>query len=275
MVFLDRVARLAKRPAAAEGVARHAYARHVIGRLGREIASAKDFDARLGSALDAALGYFASQTAAIPGPFSLKGDDPAGVGPLFRNPDEIVEALGHSLAIRKTLPALHRTGHTHAYAILGMRLAQEGGTRLADHTPCSLAPTAAHSLHGVELAAFTRLLDKFKARICAGSEAAGGVGDAAGAAGLFGQGVVTAPTFLNPDEILRSLVAWLESPEDYLRIAPGAAGVASHPGSAAVSLPLMRSTDRRQWLVCSVRFPVEETMAALERTSGGRRYLLI
>jgi hypothetical protein len=79
---------------------------------------------------------------------------------------------------------------------------------------------------------------------------------------------------LHPDNLLKGLVAWLEAPENHLRIESSHVAVADQQGGWA-ELPLMRCADRRQWVISLVRISVQEALNALASESRCHRYILV
>lgn len=88
---------------------------------------------------------------------------------------------------------------------------------------------------------------------------------------------------LSPEGTLLALVDWLWTPESHLRLeADGGHGVThiqQGPGSSSseqhLHLPLLATTDRRQWLVCITRVPIEEAMQAVAQETRAHRHILV
>jgi hypothetical protein len=88
---------------------------------------------------------------------------------------------------------------------------------------------------------------------------------------------------LSPEGTLLALVDWLWSPESHLRLeADGGHGVThiqQGPGSSSheqhLHLPLLATTDRRQWLVCITRVPIEEAMQAVTQETRAHRHIIV
>lgn len=258
---------------------RHPLIDQIIKAVGNGIDKAGNLEALLVPAIQRACSYFDQQIAAIPGPIeishSLHGQGEECTT-LFPAVEHIGHALGRSLEVKESLPRLARDSHRYAFGLLGIRHRRgdtgDGHRPLADHTVCSLAPTEAEARQYLRQAAFKRLIMSFavhvdqlrrKERMQAverniQSEIAGGAGKLAAA----GKELI-------PDDLLHGLVAWLNSPEMYFRVDTG------DLGTAGTALPTLHSSDRRQWLVSLIRFPVEEALQALGRETHNHRYIYI
>jgi len=290
--MLATLARLI-RPSAPRAV--HPLLSLVVDTVGGGIAEAKDFEGLLSTALTVATDYFSGQIAAIPGPVNISeplfGQE-ASCSALFPSADEITHALGRSLEVKESLPGLARSGHQYVHALLGVRCkpGQSAGQVVpySDHTLRSLAPKESDARNYLAFVAVKRLLNDFAEHVnklrrrerllkqewnirneivdpSAPTEA--------------GEYVLAADELV-PDKLLQGLIAWLEAPEKYFRLEVGGAFLPSdrqHAGrdSAALELPLLHCSDRRQWLVCLVRFPVAEALQALERETHYHRHIFI
>ena len=263
----------------------HSLIAQIVETVGNGIDRAGNLEALLTPAIQHACSYFDREIAAIPGPIDIShtvhGQDEECTA-LFPEAEHIGHALGRSLEVKESLPGLARNSHQYVFALLGIRHRQgeTGGHShcpLADHTVRSLAPTEADARKYLRLAAFKRVVMNFaahadrlrrKERLLAverniQSEVSGPVNG--GLAGEF----VAAGKELVPDNLLRGLVAWLHSPEMYFRVDAG------DVASAGAALPTLHSSDRRQWLVSFVRFPVEEALQALSRETHNHRYIYV
>lgn len=251
----------------------------IIEAVGNGIDKASNLEALLVPAIQQACRYFDQEIAAIPGPVDISlavhGQEEECTN-LFPAAEHIGHALGRSLEVKESLPRLARDSHRHAFGLLGIRLRHgdtgNGHRPLADHTVCSLAPTEADARQYLRQAAFKRLITSFTAHIDQlrrkermqtverniQSEIAGRTMELA-----------TTDKELAPDDLLHGLVAWLHSPEMYFRVDTG------DVGAAGAALPTLHSSDRRQWLVSFVRFPVEEALQALNRETHNHRYIYI
>jgi len=262
-------------------VRRHPLIDQVIETVGGGIDQARNLEEQLTPALQHACNYFDQQIAAIPGPVEVSRaahDQAAPCAQLFPEADHIVHALGRSLEVKESLPNLARGGHGHVYALLGLRRRPgDDNGPLADHTVRSLAPTESDARDYLRYVAFKRLLMNFaahvdtlrrKERLLAvewnlQSEMAGPATTTAST----GDEIVVASKELTPDNLLRGLIAWLRSPEMHFRVESG--------DLAASTLPTLHSSDRRQWLVSFIRFPVAEGLQAIDRETHTHRYIYI
>lgn len=90
---------------------------------------------------------------------------------------------------------------------------------------------------------------------------------------------VTAEDELQPDNLLRGLLAWLERPDDHFRvgdsgfIAPSLQGVGRE--TCGVKIPLLETADRRKWLTALISFPIAEGLQAIHAETRVHRYILI
>lgn len=275
------------RPAAATPRANSLLLAQVVETVGGGIAEARDFEKLLAPAIQATSDYFAQQIAAIPGPLDIShgahGKDAISTA-IFPENDEIIRALGRSLEVKDSLPGLARKGGEHVHALLGMRRkpgASGEAHDFADHTIRSLAPTLSDTRDYLGFVAFKRILNDFaehvnklrrKHRLLKlewniRNDLSEKLSEAEG------MQFVSADD-LTPDKLLQGLLAWLESPAKYLRLENS--GVLL---PAAISgrgeLPLLHCSDRRQWLVCLVRFPVADGLRALELETHHHRHIFI
>lgn len=271
------------------------YLDQVIATFGCAITDAPRHVEHLVPAVLAAENYFERQIAAIPGPFGVSAQAHATddfLGAVFPTADEIRIALGRSIEVKEALPKLSRAGHVHVHALLGFRCrsADNGPGRplvFSDHTLKCLAPEAAEARAAIKAVAFERLLKNFnehvdrlrhKGRLLAVEWNIANARPAANAA-ANGGGFVDAAKELTPDNMLRGLCAWLHDPSAHLRVCNGDIKVAdrrSQGGEPGVhDLPVLQSSDRRQWIVCLVRFPTHEGVEALMQETRSHRYILI
>jgi hypothetical protein len=266
----------------------------IVDTLGESITSAAGWEKQLTPAVEIASAYFDRQIAAIPGPVTLSlqahGDDPL-VTAVFPSPDDIRIAMGRSVEVREFLPRLSRAGHVHLHALLGMRHRPGAGsgpesTVIADHTLKCLAPSEKEARLDLQKVAFGRLLknfvehlDKLKLKGKLLKVEWNIFNDASAAAGKNGNEFVYADQELTPDNILRGLAAWLNDPSKHLRVCVGEAKIATKGGDGSIvtsyDLPMLHSTDRRQWIVCLVKFSTHEGAEALEKETRTHRYILI
>lgn len=264
----------------------HPIVGRVASTLGYDVASSRDFEERLVPALNTAVHYYDRQVGAIPGPLAISvtayGHDPA-LRALFPTADEIRIALGRSIDVKQSLLKLVNGGQGYLHALLGMRCqAASPGLTYADHTLRSLSASETETRNELRDAALSRLMTTFTEHInklqrngkllreewnienrptTAGSPR--------------GQGeYVYAVEELLPEKLLRGIITWLEAPEQHLQVTPAGAA----PGSQALAgqgFPVLRSADRRQWLVSTVRFPIQEALDAVREEKRTHRYIFI
>lgn len=274
----------------------HPLLARVVATVGTDIAEAENFAKLLLPAIESAVEYFDRQIALIPEPLPLSEKlhgSGAGVAALFPERDEVGRTLGRSLAVKERLPDLIRDGHSEIYALLGMRPKPvEGAVAapvFADHTLHSLGNSLTDSQDTLRLAAFDRLLRNFaehaeklrrkerlpkqeweRQAVAVGKEIE--IGD--------NTEFVHAARELAPDNLLQSLIRWLGQPESFFRLEPSGITLPGSPPVGAssrkpIELPLLRCSDRRQWLVCFVRLSAAESVHALRRETHNHRYIFI
>lgn len=261
----------------------------VVDTVGGGIGQARNFEKLLLPAIDSAIDYFAGQIDAIPGPLDIShrgfAQNAASVA-LFPETGEIVRALGRSLEVKDSLPRLASHNGDQVHALLGVRRRASGaasGEGFADHTIRSLAPSLAHARDYLACAAFKRILNDFTEHVNklrrrdhllkVEWNIQNEVSDKACAADS--REYISASE-LTPDKLLEGLIGWLATPEKYLRLE--ASGIFLPAGAApreAHELPLLHCSDRRQWLVCLVHFPVAEGLRALEEETHHHRHIFI
>lgn len=267
----------------------------VIDIVGKEIGEARNFASTLSPAIDSALAYFDRQIASIPGPLPLSeqyfGVD-TGVATLFPEAADIGRALGRSLAVKEKLPELADEGHEEIHALLGMRLkpghepSAEQSMVFADHVLHSLAPNPSDTRETLRQAAFERLLKNFaehveklrrKQRLHKLEWEWNLQHDVSRTMdGDQNPEFVYADKELTPDNLLRGLTAWLSTPEIFFQLKDSPVTLPqSTPTTNHARLQQLHCSDRRQWLVCLVRFSVAEGSHALQRESHTHRYIFI
>lgn len=248
--------------------------------LGQDAVLDGRFEEQLAPALDTAMDYFRSQIATIPGPLDL--GDPAADwhARLFPAEADVAVALGRSVEVHENLHKLAGEGHQQVYALLGTRYKIQPGNpdgAFGDHTVRSLAPTELGARMAICSVAVGRIVTQFKEhtdtlrrrkrllKVEWDIRQSLKPDDIAAECQEF----VDADTELTPDNLVKGLVAWLERPEQHLRI--GASQVPEHEPA----LPMLYATDRRQWSVCMVSFEVEHALKALQTETRRHRYLFI
>jgi len=270
----------------------HAVVRQIIGVLGYDVVATADWGARVAPALNFAVEYYDKQIAQIPGPLDISAAHYMShplVHALFPARQEIAHGIGRSIEVKQPLAFIAGAEQPEAFALLGVRrqkdpAASAGEPAFADHTLRCLAATESGTRQGLRTAALTRLvaaygehLDRLRkheklprAEWNIENRADLGLADAGKEA------MVLAGEELQPEKMLRGLLAWLQRPAEHLQVT-GEAGAAVAAGAAQQieSMPELRVRDRRAWLVCFVRFPTAEGVAAMHNEHGQHRYIRI
>lgn len=257
----------------------------IVDTVGSAITKVRHFEDQLMPALEFACDYFDRQIGTIPGPLEISAAAAASdarVASLFPSQDEMVIALGRSVEVRESLPNLACHGHREVHALLGMRSkpgSQENDHQpiLVDHTIRSLAPKESDAREYLRLVAVSRLVRQFAEHVDKlrrrqrllklewnlQSELPSAV--SAGSSEEF----VYAEQELTPENLLKGLIAWLQSPDSHFRVDPHGLKVGD------LALPLLHTADRRQWLVCIVRFDCQDGLEALAKENRTHRYIFI
>jgi hypothetical protein len=287
-MFFNKLSGLVRGPRALSPT--HRFVEKVVAALGPSITEADNFEPILAQALHSAELYYHQQIQAIPGPFEISASDPANnpfVQTIFPTRDDVMAALGRSIEVRDFLPALARDGNLEFFGLLGVRervtAGNQSGLQFADHTVRSIGHSEEYCRESLRNSCLHRLLGQFREHVDT-LRNRGQIpktewnienrANAAVANEDQAPEFVVAERELSPDNLLKGLVAWLETPEVHLRIESSNAGVADHIGGRA-ELPVMRCADRRHWSVSLVQIPVEEALNALASESNCHRYILI
>ena len=271
----------------------HTVVRQIVSILGFDILASPDFASRLVPALNAAVAYFDGQIASIPGPYDIAAahytHSPI-VHALFPARQEISHGFSRSLDVAQPLAFLAGAEQTQVFALIGVRRQQgqkavgEAPT-FCDHTLRSLAASESGTRQGLRTAALTRLVTEFGERVDKLRQQGslpraewnmGSRGDQPAAEGDHGK-LVLANEELQPESLVKGLIAWLPRASDYLHVR---AGAKSREGGGAPThqidlLPELLSRDRRCWTVCLVCFPTDEGLAAVRNEVQPHRYILI
>jgi hypothetical protein len=274
------------------------------------IARLPDYRKTLEPAARFAQQYCTHLAAALPGPYAVSehryGSDPL-ISALFPRREDIATALGRSIEVRDSLPALATGAPTELYALLGLRQRVTAAPpdalpslsrawsrpRFVDHTLRSLALSEQEVRQQFAAAAFDSLRHgylqhieeqrrRYKQRHNERQlmrEVAAVGGDPVEEPDDDAHGDVD----LSPAGLLAGLTAWLYAPHRHLRLEMGnedAQVILPHAdptqrGLQKLELPTLNGVDRRRWPVCLVHFPYEEALAAVSRESMAHRYLLI
>lgn len=261
----------------------------VVETVGGGIEKARDFEKLLSPAIESANEYFARQIELIPGPVDISrqffGMDAAAAA-IFPETDEIIRALGRSLEVKDSLPRLAGRAGEHVHALLGVRRKPSGngsGEGFADHTLRCLAPGLADTRDYLALAALRRILNDFAEHVNKLRrkdhllKAEWNIeNDVVAMSGAAESLEYVSVHDLTPEKLLDGLIGWLGSPEKYLRLEDSGVFLPAGAAQSEISqLPFLHCSDRRQWLVCLVRFPVVEGLQALEQETHHHRHIFI
>ena len=266
----------------------HAVIRQIVTVLGFDVVSLPEYASRLAPAINSAVAYLDEQIAAIPGPLDISAahymHHPV-VHAMFPARNEIAHAIGRSLEVKQPLAFLAGAEQHEAFALLGVRrkLNEPPGAPpvFIDHTLRSLAATESGARQGLRTAAMMRLVTSYgehlghlrrNDKLTRQEWNIENVPDPRIAEADKGKLLVPAEE-LSPDKLLAGLIAWLQRPSEYLQIGAGAA--AQEAELKIDALPLLVCRDRRRWLVCLVRFPTAEGVAAVHSEPRQHRYITI
>jgi hypothetical protein len=268
----------------------HRFVEKVVVALGESISEANNFEPILSQALHYAESYYHQQILAIPGPFDVSASDVCNSSfsrMVFPLREDVQAALGRSVEIRDFLPALAKDGNLDFFGLLGVREKatneNEPYLRFADHTIRSIGHTEEYCRESLRNSCLHRLLGQFREHVetlrCRGRllKTEWNIEnriDASVAKEVRASEFVVAEQVLQPDNLLSGLVAWLETPENHLRIESSNILLADQTGGG-ITLPVMRCADRRHWVVSLVKMEVQEALDALSGESRCHRYILI
>lgn len=271
----------------------HTVVRQIVSILGFDILGSPEFASRLVPALNAAVEYFDGQIASIPGPYDISAAHYTHhplVHALFPARQEIAHGLGRSQDVSQPLAFLAGAEQKQVFALLGVR--RQPGQKPAgatptfcDHTLRSLAASESGTRQGLRTAALTRLVTEFGERVDKLRQQGslpraewnmGSRGDQPAADGDKGT-LVLANEELQPENLVKGLIAWLPRASSCLHVR---AGAKNHEGGGTPThqidlLPQMLSRDRRCWTVCLVCFPTDEGLAAVQNEAQPHRYISI
>lgn len=272
----------------------------VVAAVDPRIGALPDHAAHLGPAIRHARRHFARVAGEIPGPLTVSarrhGRDPA-LGALFPSVGDIVQGIGRSMDLREAVGRVD-AGADHVHALMGVRRKRrpdrDGHGQaaavelpLSDHTFRGLAPTEQHAREALSEAAFASLIRSFSTGVVGmlrqhrlassenelNREILSRMGGSGGAA--LENHLAEAARSLEPRQILTDLVACLQSPERHLRLDAENGHRVDTEGPAGIHLPLLSGTDRRDWLVCVARLPMDEVRMAMEAESRAHRFIMI
>lgn len=266
----------------------HAVIRQIVAVLGFDVVSLPEYASRLAPAINFAVAYLDQQIASIPGPLDISAahymHHPV-VHAMFPARNEIAHAIGRSLEVKQPLAFLAGAEQHEAFALLGVRRKPDAQPDAApvfvDHTLRSLAATESGARHGLRTAAMMRLVTAFgehlgslrKSDTLTRQEWNIENLDEPKIADADKGKLLVAAVELSPGKLIGGLVAWLRRPSGYLRI--GAGAVAQEAELKIDALPQLVCRDRRRWLVCLVRFPTAEGVAAVHSEPRQHRYITI
>jgi hypothetical protein len=271
----------------------HAVIRQMVSVLGFDVVASKDYGLLLVPAINAAVEYFDAQIAVIPGPFDISAAQYTHhplVHALFPTRQDIAHALGRSRDVKQPLAFLAGADQKEAFALLGARRkpnSEQAGADLGfhDHTLRTLAANEAAARHGLRTAAMTRVVTAFGEHIQKLRKPGSLLREAWNienrkdfpvADGEKGKSIL-ADDELQPEKLLQGLVAWLRRPSEHFQVRAGEKAAAGS-GDAVHQidlLPQLLVCDRRHWVVCIVRFPTGEGVAAIQNETRQHRYILI
>lgn len=272
----------------------HAVVRQIVAVLGFDVVSSPAYGSSLAPVINAAVEYFDQQVAAIPGPLDISAahymHHPL-VHALFPARQEIAHGIGRSMDVKQSLAFLSGADQPEAFGLLGVRRQKDGpqngnGPVFCDHTVRSLAASEAGARQGLRTAALMRVVtgfgehvDRLRNRIQL-PRTEWNIENRTDLVIADGEKdkPVLASEELRPENLLRGLIAWLERPAEHLQVRVGAklgAGGQADPAHQIESLPELLTRDRRRWLVCLVRFPTAEGVAAIHNETRQYRYIRI
>ena len=268
----------------------HAVVRQIVGVLGYDVVATPDSGARLAPALNFAVEYYDKQIAQIPGPLDISAAHYTHhplVHALFPARQEIAHGIGRSVDVKQPLAFLAGADQPEVFALLGVRRRKLPGGSVdpvfSDHTLRCLAATESGARQGLRTAALTRLvaaygehLEKLRKhdKLPRASWNIENRTDLA-AADADKNAMAIAGEELRAENLLRGMVAWLQRPGEHLQVLAESRVAAADAAQQIEALPELGVRDRRHWLVCFVRFPTAEGVAAMHNEQGQHRYIRI
>ncbi len=271
----------------------HAVIRQMVKVLGFEVVGVADHWARLAPAINGAVEYFDAQIAAIPGPFDIAAAQYTHhplVHALFPARQEIAHGLGRSRDVKQPLAFLAGADQKEVFALLGARRkpdSQQSGADAGfhDHTLRTLAANEVGARQGLRTAALARVVTAYGEHIQKLRQPGSlprqawnieNRKDFPVAEGEKGKPIL-AEDELQPDKLLQGLIAWLQRPSEHFQVRVGEKAAAGSQDAVHQIdlLPRLLVCDRRQWVVCIVRFPTSEGVAAIQNETRQHRYILI
>lgn len=273
----------------------HPVIRQMVSVLGFDVVASREDWARLVPAINSAVEYFDAQIATIPGPFDISAAQYTHhplVHAVFPSRQDIAHCIGRSQDVKQPLAFLAGADQKEAFALLGARLCPDqleggGAPVYCDHNLRALAANEAASRQGLRNVSLAGLvtsygehLDKLRKndKLTRSDWNIENRRDAQIAAGDEGK-LLVAGEELQPENLLTGLVAWLQRPSEHLILRASEKSAADDGKADAVHqidlLPQLLCRDRRVWLVCIVRVPVAEAVAAIQNEPRQDRYIRI
>ena len=273
----------------------HPVIRQMVTVLGFDVVGSTEHWPRLAPAINTAVEYLDAQAASIPGPFDISSAQYTHhplVHALFPARQEIAQGLGLSRDVKQPLAFLVGGDQKEAFALLGARRksdAQPGGDakEFCSHTLRALAANEAgtrQALRNSALAsvvtAYGEHLEKLRKNdaLTVREWNIENRKDLQVSDADMGKPVVASDQ-LKPDNLVRGLIAWLQRPaEHFLVTASENAGAGAGSADAVHQidlLPVLQTRDRRRWIVCIVRFPTDEGVAAIRNEPRQTRYIIV
>ena len=273
----------------------HPVVRQIVAVLGYDVVKTLEYATHLVPAINAAVEYFDKQIAVIPGPFDISAAQYTHhplIHALFPARQEIAHALGRSRDVKQPLAFLAGADQKEVFALLGTRLrpdSQQAGADpiYHDHTLRTLAANEPAARLGLRTAALTRVVTAFGEHVQklrkpgSLSREAWNIEnrkDFPVADGEKGTPILAIDE-LQPEKLLQGLVAWMQRPSEHFQVRAAARTGAVGGNQDAMHqidlLPQLVVCDRRHWIVCIVRFPTGEGVAAVQNETRQHRYILI
>lgn len=266
--MLSSLARIL-RPAAQEN--HQPLIQQVIRGLGNDLCRITDLQDRLLPHIELACSYLDQQIRCIPGSFPISGADFQNLdisSKLLGSPEDFSATLGKSLEVKTALSGLARNGHARVHAVLGLRVRSEqqgsgSTTKFTDHTLAILAPTETDTRKFLRDVVFSRIVNN-----CASFHDGRPESEFRSAANRTGE------------EKLETLINLLQDPTALFRVEKSGHRIPSMVSPTEgkrhdLELPLLHSSDRRQWIMSVVNFDVAEAMAAQSREPNKHRYIYL
>lgn len=257
------LARLANRTRPAPQHPYHHLLPRIIEGLGNGLPGDMDLGERLLPSVASACNYLDEQIQAIPGELEISEKSfyqADASSQFFGDPGSVGAALGKSLDVKSALPGLIQAGNDSVCAMLGMRPRRESDSRniapcFADHTLAALAPTEGDLRRFLRDLVFERFISN--AASFRDGHPESGFSPRASRSG---------------EDKLNALLGLLNAPERLFHMTTSGFSCRNKTAQP-VELPLLHCSDRRQWIVCIVRFDTQEAFEAQGRELHKHRYI--